>query len=513
MSGLVECIPNFSEGRRPEVIRAILDAIRAAAPVRILDTSSDADHNRTVVTFAGTPADVEKAAFAAIHSAARLIDLDVHRGAHPRMGATDVVPFVPIREVTMDDCVAMARRLGARVGSELNIPVYLYEAAATRPEREDLANVRRGEYEGLKSAILTDPARQPDFGPAQLGTAGATVIGARPALIAFNVYLTTDNVEIAKKIAKALRHSSGGLRYVKALGLLVEGRAQVSMNLTNFDKTPIYRAVEMIRREAMRYGVAIAFSELVGLTPEEALIDSARWYLQLDMFQPDQLLERRLQNTETPTAADSDHALENSVTSFVEQVAAGTPAPGGGSVAALAGALASALSEMVAHLTEGRKKYADAEMDISIAVSASQRARLSLLHAIDEDSAAYGRVMAAYKIPKEEPTRDAQIQTALIGAAFTPLSVMQTTVTVMIEGLRLVAEFGNVNAVTDAGVGAHMALAAVEGAALNVRVNLKAVTDQAQAQDLRDRMNKLLGFARQAHAEILALVEQRAELS
>src|SRR5215468_6023248 len=282
---LVECIPNFSEGRRAAVIEAIVTAIQNADAVRLLDVSSDADHNRSVVTFVGSPEAVEKAAFAGIKTAAQHIDLDQHRGEHPRIGATDVVPFVPIRDVTMADCVAIAQRLGKRVGDVLNIPVYLYEAAATRPDRENLENIRRGEYEGLKEAIRTDPNRMPDFGPAALGTAGATVVGARPPLIAFNAYLTTADVDIAKKIAKAIRFSTGGLRYVKALGLLVEGKAQVSMNLTNFDKTPIFRAVEMIRREAQRYGVGIAYTELVGLAPEDALIDTARWYLQLDAFQ------------------------------------------------------------------------------------------------------------------------------------------------------------------------------------------------------------------------------------
>ena len=255
LTPLVECVPNFSEGRRPEVIARIVDSIRAVPGVAVLDQSSDADHNRTVVTFAGPPEAVEAAAFEAIATAATLIDLDQHQGAHPRLGATDVVPFIPLRGVTMDDCVAIAQRLGARVGRELSIPVYLYESAATRPDRENLATVRKGEYEGLKDAIGTDPDRAPDFGPAALGPAGATVIGARPFLIAFNVYLNTADVEIASKIAKAIRHSGGGLRFVKALGLLVDGQAQVSMNLTDFRRTPIARVVALVRSEAARYGV------------------------------------------------------------------------------------------------------------------------------------------------------------------------------------------------------------------------------------------------------------------
>src|SRR5258708_4170820 len=253
----------------------------------------------------------------------------------------------------MADCVAMAKRLGQRVADELDIPVYLYESAATRPDRENLENIRRGEYEGLKQAIVTDPQRAPDFGPARLGKAGATVIGARPPLIAFNAYLTTADVEIANKIAKSVRHSNGGYRFVKALGLLVEGKAQVSMNLTNYTKTPIYRVIETVRREAQRYGVGIAFTELIGLAPEDAFIDSARWYLQLDAFKTEQLLERRLQSAPEPGPRLAEPPMPEgattfstpigqgtagkSVSVFLEEVAAGTPAPGGGSVAALAG--------------------------------------------------------------------------------------------------------------------------------------------------------------------------------
>jgi glutamate formiminotransferase len=294
MKRIVECVPNFSEGCRRKVIDEIVGALASVEGVRVLDVQSDADHNRSVVTMVGEPEAVEEAAFRGIERAARLIDMDQHQGEHPRMGTTDVVPFVPIAGVTMADCVEMARRLGERVGRELAVPVYLYEEAASRPERRNLADVRRGEYEGLKVEIESDPYRAPDFGPARVGKAGATAIGARPPLVAFNVYLNTDDVAIAKAIARAVRHSSGGLRYVKALGLLVEGRAQVSMNLTDHRQTPIHRVVEMIRREAARYGVTIASSEVVGLIPNEALVDAARFYLQLDGFSSDQILENRL---------------------------------------------------------------------------------------------------------------------------------------------------------------------------------------------------------------------------
>ena len=290
---LVECIPNYSEGRRPEVVDQIIASILSVPDVQILDRHSDADHNRTVLTLLGNPDAVKEAVFRSIIKAAELIDMDEQRGEHPRIGATDVVPFVPIRDMTMAECVELARQLGNRVGTELGIPVYLYEEAASTPERVNLENIRKGQYEGLKEEIGTDPNRIPDFGPAKLGKAGAVVIGAREALIAFNVYLTTDDESIAKKIAKTIRFSSGGLRFVKAMGVLVDGRAQVSMNLTNYRKTPIALVVETIRREANRYGVAVHHSELVGLIPQEALVDTAVWYTQLDQFESEQVLENR----------------------------------------------------------------------------------------------------------------------------------------------------------------------------------------------------------------------------
>lgn len=293
---IVECVPNFSEGRRQDVIDRIVTAMAQVPDVQVLDVQSDLDHNRSVVTIIGAPQTVVDAVFRGIAAAAELIDMDHHRGEHPRMGATDVVPFVPVRDVTLEECAALARQLGERVGTELGIPVYLYEAAATRPARRNLAIVRRGEYEGLKAEIASNSDRVPDFGPAVMGTAGATAIGARPPLIAFNVYLNTDALEPAQAIARAVRHSSGGLRFVKALGLLVEGRAQVSMNLTDHHRTPIHRVMELIRIEAARYGLNITHSEVVGLLPAQALFDAAQFYLQLNDFSPDQIMENRLAN-------------------------------------------------------------------------------------------------------------------------------------------------------------------------------------------------------------------------
>lgn len=295
MAKLVECVPNFSEGRRPEVIRRILDQIRSVPGVTLLDYSSDESHNRSVVTFIGEPEAVLEAAFLSAQKAAELIDLDSHRGEHPRMGATDVIPFIPIAEVTMAECIDLARRLGRRLGEELKIPVYLYEAAASRLERKNLSDVRRGQYEGLKEGIK-EPDRLPDFGPASLPTMGATAVGARPPLVAFNINLDTRDVAVAKAIAKAIRGSSGGFPSIKALGIMIEERntAQVTINVCNFQEVPLHRVFEIVRSEAARFGVNIISSEIVGLTPMAALVDAAEFYLRLENFQGGQILEKRI---------------------------------------------------------------------------------------------------------------------------------------------------------------------------------------------------------------------------
>lgn len=266
---IVECIPNFSEARRPEVVDSIIAAVASVNGVRVLDSHSDVDHNRTVLTFVGTPEAVEEAAYLGIARAAELIDLNHHQGEHPRMGATDVVPFVPIAGVTMQECVEMARRLGKRVADSLDIPIYYYEDAAIRKDRVNLEDIRHGEFEGIKETIATDPYHEPDLGPKRLGPAGATVIGARQPLIAYNIFLNTPDVSIAQKIARRVRNSSGGFHFVKGMGVLVEGLAQVSMNLTNFHRSPMAQVTEFVRREAQRYGVGIHHSEIVGLVPSQ----------------------------------------------------------------------------------------------------------------------------------------------------------------------------------------------------------------------------------------------------
>jgi len=510
---LVECIPNFSEARRPEVVELILQAIQEVPGVHILDRHSDLDHNRTVITFIGSPAAVEQAAFQSIARASQLIDLNQHTGEHPRIGAADVVPFVPISDIGMQECVLMARRLGQRVAEELKIPVYLYEDAATRPERQNLENIRRGQYEGLKADILTNPERQPDFGPAELGPAGATVVGARQPLIAFNAYLTTDDVSIAQKIAKAIRNSSGGLRFVKAMGVLVEGRAQVSMNLTNFRLTPIARVVEMVRREAARYGVAIHHTELVGLIPQAALTDAAVWYSQLDGFQTEQVLEQRLYEVLSAPQTDPPAAARSS---FLDELAAATPTPGGGSAAAHAGAIGAALASMVARLTLGKKKYANVEQRMLALVEKAEDLRARLTAAIDEDAAAFTGFLTATRLPKETPEQQAvrreAIQQATLEAARVPLKVSNMAIEVMKLTLEA-ARHGNLNAISDACSGFNMARACLSSAGLNVRINLQGLEDPAPGQPLLDEQTRLERSARDLLFELRRALAERSDIT
>lgn len=505
MTTLIECIPNFSEARRPEIIDQIVAAITSVEGARLLDRSSDLDHNRTVITFAGPPFAVEEAAFRAIRTAAELIDLNNHQGEHPRIGATDVVPFVPLSDSSMEECIGIAKRLGQRVGSELSIPVYLYEAAATRPERANLEYIRKGQYEGLKVDVESNPERTPDFGPAKLGSAGATVIGARNPLVAFNVYLTTSDVDIAKKIAKSIRHSSGGLRYVKGLGLLVEGRAQVSMNLTNFRETPIARVVETIRREAQRYGVGIHHSELVGLIPQDALTDAAVWYMQLDQFDNAQVLESRLFDSHASTPAENGP-------SFIEELAAPTPTPGGGSAAAYAGAMGAALVAMVAGVTIGKKKYADVEAEMQAIRVIAEKLRKELTHAVDDDASAFEVLMGTFKLPKEteddKSIRRSAILNATINAAHIPLHVAEQVIKVMELALKC-AKHGNVNAISDAMSGFAMSRAALTAAGYNVKINLSSLEDRSVGEKMLNELKDCEAKADELEKEIRKTISER----
>lgn len=473
MKQIVECIPNFSEGRRSEIIEQIVEAAHSSG-VSILDISSDSDHNRSVLSFAGEPTLVEEAAFRVIQKASQLIDLDQHSGEHPRIGATDVVPFVPISGTTIEDCVKMAERLGQRVGLELNIPVFLYESAAKNPDRINLENIRKGQYEGLKTAIEMDPARKPDYGPSRMGTAGATVIGARSPLVAFNVYLNTGDVSIAKNIAKVIRHSSGGFRFVKAAGFLVDGKAQVSMNLTDTSKTSIPIVVEAIRREAGRYGVSISNSELVGLIPQNTLIETAVWYTQLDKFEKSQILESRLALATEETSQD-DYA-------FIGKLAAATPAPGGGSAAAFSGAMAAGLVSMVAGLSIGKKKYAEIEDQMKDTLDRAKSLMISLQSMVIEDAESFGRVIEAFRLPKITPEeialRTQAIDTATLFAAETPLKSAKMALEVM-ELATLVIMKGNINAISDGASAVNLAYAAVCSAITNVKINVASLNEKS----------------------------------
>lgn len=500
---LVECVPNFSEGRRPEVVAAIRDAIASVEGVSVLDVSSDASHNRTVITFVAPVDSAVDAAFAGIRAASERIDLCQHTGEHPRIGATDVVPFIPLEGSTMEDCIALARTLGERVARELQIPVYLYERAATTPTRENLADVRRGEFEGLREELGKNPARAPDFGPAKIHpTCGATAIGARPFLVAYNVYLgPASNLPIAKNVAKAVRGSSGGFKYVKGLGLEVDGQAQVSMNLVDTEKTALHTAFDFVKMRAEAEGAQVTWSEIVGLVPEKVLFDAAASHLQLREFTPAQVLDRKVR--EAVSGGES-------MSGFLASVASSNPVPGGGSVAAHAGALAAGLAQMVAGLTIGKKKYASVEPEMKEAALKAVSLGNTLASLVKRDADAYSLVSEAYKLPKEPADaaahRTEAVTNALLKAAEVPLETARASVEVAQLAL-LVAEKGNTNAVTDAGVAALLAAAACKGADYNVRVNVAALEDRSKGAQLESDSRQLVKKV----AELAAQVAERVE--
>src|SRR5271169_4595875 len=430
MPALVECVPNFSEGRDKSKVDAILEAMKIDG-VYLLDRESDADHNRSVITLVGDPVNVAEAAIRGVGRAAELIDLTKHTGAHPRLGATDVVPFIPIEGVTIEDCVALAKRTGREIWERYRIPVYFYEAAAQRPERANLENIRKGQFEGLLEEVPRNPDRAPDIGePRMHPTAGAVVVGARKFLVAYNINLNTSDIEIAKRIAKNIRYSNGGLRYVKAMGVDLKARklAQVSINMTDFEQTPLHRVFEMVKREAERYGVTIVGSEIVGLIPKRAIELTADFYLQLENFSPAQVFENRIEASLSGNVSpEGPGKLASLAQPFLHAVAEPTATPGGGSVAALAGALGASLGQMVASLLRKKKSQAAHVDQLSDALTEFQAAARALSQAIDRDAASFSAVMAAYKLPKDtselERQRDAAIQQALHGAASVPLEV------------------------------------------------------------------------------------------
>jgi len=501
-STLVECVPNFSEGRDPAKIDAIVEAMKIPG-VYLLDREMDSDHNRSVITLVGDRDAIQEAAIRGVGKAAEVIDLTKHQGAHPRMGAADVVPFIPIDGVTIEDCIAMARHVGAEIWKRFQIPVYLYEAAAATPERQNLENIRRGQFEGIRADIVTNPARKPDFGdPRVHSTAGATVVGARKALIAYNIFLNTPDLDVAKKIAKAVRFSSGGLRFVKGAGFLVRGMAQVSMNLTDFEQTPIQRVFEFVKREAARYGVIPVSSEIVGLIPKKALEQAAEWFLQVENFDSSLILENRL--TAVMGGKMAVGSLRAGVEPFIEQLAAPTATPGGGSAAAASGAMAAGLASMVASMSRGKKAYLQYENQLSEALARLSQLREELKSAIDADAESYNVVMKAYKAAKSSgggsSVGDASISSALRQATGVPLGVAEKVIEVAEIAAKL-RPITSPNMKSDLTTAIALAKAALEGALANVEINL----DSLENDSLKNDSPKDDGFVAETRRRALTL--------
>jgi glutamate formiminotransferase/formiminotetrahydrofolate cyclodeaminase len=455
-----ECVPNFSEGRDATRIETIVAAARDVPGAAVIDVESDADHNRSVVTLVGGGAALVEAALGMARVAIELIDLNSHRGAHPRMGAIDVVPFVPLGDASMDQAAELATQFGERVWAELGVPVYLYGAAARTADRRDLAHVRAGQFEGLRDAVASDPARRPDFGDAALHpTAGAVAVGARPVLIAYNAYLSTSDVDTAKRVAHAVRARDGGLAEVKALGFFIaeRGQAQVSMNLTDHRRTPMHRALDAVRREAARYGVTVTDTEVVGMVPEDALLDAAEFYLQLNSFDRGGLLERRaVAATTAPSLAE-----------LCAQTAARTPTPGGGSAAAAAGALGAALAEMLTAYADGADVMVPAGEEFAAA-------RQRFLGLVDEDAASFEAVRAARRARRERPD-DAEATVDLVEALRYAANVPQQTEALALaclERLRSVRDATKAGMASDLTTAVALLEAARVGAGANVEINL-----------------------------------------
>jgi len=548
---IVECVPNFSEGRDKSVIDAIAKSIQAVQGVSLLDIDPGADTNRTVFTFVGDPDAVVEAAIRSAATARGLIDMAKHSGAHPRMGAMDVCPFVPVSGVTMEECVEIAKKAAARLATELSVPVYLYEHAASRPERRSLADIRSGEYEALPDK-LGKPEWKPDFGPATFVPSwGATVVGARDFLVAYNVNLNTRDKKLANEVALAVREGGraardasgnivkgadgknvmvpGRLRHVRAIGWYIDTyrKAQVSINLTNYRETPLHIVYETVKEEAEKLGLSVCGSELVGLVPLAPLVEAGRHYLArmgksqgapeselielavatlgLDSvapFDPDKKIIDYVARPAAPLVALS-------VASFIDEVSSDSPAPGGGSVAALAGSLAAALSAMVANLTVGKKGYETVWDAMSGMAVRAQAVKSALVRAVDADTNAFNAVMDAMKLPKstseEKAARDAALQVGYKSAIEVPLATAEACVEAL--ELALLAVEGNRNSASDAGVAALMARAGVHGAALNVLINLGSVTDADYAARMKARVAQLRTHADTLCSKAITAVE------
>ena len=543
MERIVECVPNFSEGRRQDVIARLVAAVDSVGGVAVLGTHVDADHNRSVITFVGEPRAAVEAALRAARVAVELIDLRSHVGQHPRVGALDVLPFVPVRGVTLEECIGLAHEAGERLWDELGVPVYFYESAARKPERVNLEDVRRKGFEQLREEIATMAEREPDVGSARVHeTAGATVVGARSFLIAYNVNLNTSDQQIARRVARAVRGRDGGLRYLKALGFALpeRGLTQVSMNLVRFERTTLHHAFEAVKREAARWGVSVAGSEIVGLVPQAALDRAADYFLRVENFSPELVLENRIaaalaRKRDAEAGGRGDAGTVDALAGGVRFASAlsgeavqassvaASPRPrvpassssgelvgevaGGGAAAARAAALGAALGEMVARLVERKAGQEDASREAREALQELGELRARLADAADEDEAVFAEVLAARRMPRasdeERREREVAVESALKGAANVPLEVARRGVRVA-EILETLAELGDPAWLSDAGVGAQLALAAVVGARYNVLVNVAEVEDEEFAAEHRARADDLLERAR----EIAARVEE-----
>ncbi|OUN76101.1 glutamate formimidoyltransferase [Alistipes sp. An54] len=560
---IVECVPNFSEGRDKEVIRQIVEAIETAADVKVLDVDPGEATNRTVVTFVGSPEAVVKAAFAGVKRAAERIDMRHHKGAHPRMGATDVLPLIPIAGITLEECAELSRQLARRIADELRIPTYCYEAAALRPERKNLAVCRAGEYEALPEKLSREETA-PDFGARpydeEVARTGATTVGARDFLIAVNFNLNTTSTRRANAIAFDVREKGrpvregnpitgkvvkdaagnpvmrpGTLKATKAIGWFIEeyGIAQVSMNITDISVTPLHVAFDEVCRKADARGVRVTGTEIVGLVPKRALVEAGKYFLRkqhrsvgiaeeeivrlavksmglddLKPFKPEEKVIEYLLEAEDRKKRLVDLTCKG----FAEETASESPAPGGGSIAAYMGALGAALGTMVANLSAHKPGWDDRWEEFSDWAERGQTLMQELLHLVDEDTAAFNRIMAVFAMPKstdeERAARSAALQEATLYATEVPLRTMRTAMEVF-PIVRAMAAEGNPNSVSDAGVGALAARSAVYGARLNVRINAAGLKDRTKAEALVGEADELAARASELEAEVLELVEQK----
>ncbi|MGC9364311.1 MAG: glutamate formimidoyltransferase [Fidelibacterota bacterium] len=554
MPEIIECVPNFSEGRDLNVINAITAAIQAEAEVKLLDVDPGADTNRTVVTFIGTNAGILNGAFAGIAKAAELIDMRSHSGAHPRLGATDVCPLVPISGISEEECIQLSHALAKKVGEELHIPVYLYEKSAQAENRRNLADIRAGEYEGLAEK-LQHPDWQPDYGDAKFNAkSGATVIGVREFLIAYNVNLNTTDRRTASDIALTIREKGrlkrdrngtilrdengialrqpGLLKEVKAVGWYIDEykMAQVSINLTNYKITPPHVVFETIRKLAGEKGLRVTGSELVGLIPLEAMLMAGRYYLEAQGkcqgVPEESLIRTAVQSLGLNDVSEFDprkkiieyqikefekSLVELNLRGFADELSADSPAPGGGSVAALSGALAAGLTAMVANLTHGKKGYERHNRKMNDTAIQAQRLKDELLRLVDLDTAAFNKVMDCFRLPKktdeEKQKREAAIQAATKNAADVPLQVMQTALKIL-ELTEIVVKFGNKNSISDAGVAALAADTAIRGAGLNVLINLAALEDRWYVEHTKEQVARIKAKCQQSVRRIINRVEK-----